>query len=217
MTSGAYHVQFIGVDGAGKSAQAVLLHQGLLGKGVSSVLCEGKDDFSLSLMQSVARQQGRGGDGYAAAVAYFGLESTMVVQVVDMLRDQYRMVLPHLHAGSWVVQSRSIEAKLAFARSQGATNLSELTALSRACRPADLAIYLEVPAATALARVDARGIDAEDPAILGSTVDSLREMAGEYGWLRVDGDRPHDEVHADVWQAVAERLLADGRPAAGPA
>ena len=50
VTTGGVHIQFVGVDGAGKSTQAAMLHRALREGGIDSVLCEGKHDFSVSLL-----------------------------------------------------------------------------------------------------------------------------------------------------------------------
>lgn len=210
------HIQFVGIDGAGKSTQAAMLHLALREHGIRSVLCEAKEDFSVSLLQSLARQRGTHGEGYAAAVSYFGLEVTMAAQLLDMVREHYKMVLPHLLAGSWVVQSRTIAAKLAFARSQGAANLEQLQAIETACKPAELVFFLDTSPRTALGRVDARGIDTEDPELLTATIANLRQVAPTFPWVRIDAEGDPAAIHREVWKVLERQCAALGVKPADP-
>jgi dTMP kinase len=198
-------VAFVGVDGAGKSRQAGLLHRRLADAGHDSYLLEGKDDFDIEMLRRVAHQQGR------AVLDVWGVDTAMTAQTLGSLRDHFRIVAPLLSSGCHVVESRSLDARPAFARSAGAAAPELLDALIGLCPRPSFTFYLQVPAAEALRRVDERGIDREPPDALRAFAEQLdAEAAAEASdWVVLDGTRGPAELSRQVWDQVAPILEVD--------
>jgi dTMP kinase len=203
LTRQALHVAFVGIDGAGKSRQAGLLNKRLTSAGHDSYLFEAKDDFNVEMLQRVAYQQGR------PILDLWGVDTALTAQTLGSLSDYYRITAPLLNAGCHVVESRSLDARPAFARSAGARSPELLDALIALCPRPALSFYLRVPPEEALRRLETRGIDSEEPGALRAYAEQLeREQAGA-DWLVLDGTRPADELSRNIWKQVSDRLAAD--------
>jgi dTMP kinase len=105
-----------------------------------------------------------------------------------------------------VLCDRYVASSIAYGEAQGLDRawLAEIQCFLPA---ADLTILLDIPPEVAVAR-KAAGRDRyeRDLALLARVRDSYRAQAAAPSWLLVRGDRPKEEVSADVRQAVATRL-----------
>jgi dTMP kinase len=187
---------FVGVDGAGKSRQAGLLHRRLGLAGHASYLLESKDDFNIEMLRRVADQRG------VQVLEAWGVDTAMTAQTLGSLRDYFGMVAPLLSTGCHVVEARSFDARPAFARSAGAARPELLDQLVALCPRPTVTFFLRVTPEEALRRIDVRGIDQEDPDALRGFAKELDAAAADADWIVLDGARPADELSQAVWEVV---------------
>jgi dTMP kinase len=190
------HFAFVGVDGAGKSRQAGLLHRRLTAAGQASYLMEAKDDFNVEMLRRVADRRGQ------AILDTWGVDAAMTAQTLGSLRDHFAMVAPLLATGCHVVEARSLDVRPAFARSAGARRPELLDELVALCPRPSFTFYLRVSAEEALRRIDARGIDEEDPGALRAFAEQLDADAAGADWVVLDGTRSPEELSRTIWDVV---------------
>lgn len=191
-------VAFTGTDGAGKSTQAGLLGRRLNQHGLQTYVSEGKDDLAPQILKRWERS------GYALDNEVMGL-----VMAVEVVRSNARTILPLLEAGINVVAPRSIFCQLGLARAYRNPQIDRMESLLTFYGEPDLTIMIDVPLETTMDRIAARGFDDEDPELMKSFGSELRGMASERGFVMVDGNRPRERVHEDVWRACRDLLLDD--------
>jgi len=209
MTVRGAHIAFGGIDGAGKSVQAAKLVRRLCDAGQPGYLLEGKEDFVVQVMRSIAGRRGQ------SVRAYFGSDAVDLAKAFDTLRDQVHMVAPLTANGTFVVQPRTAYDRLALARAAGSRNLQAIEEVSFYAGVPDLTIWIDVPVDVALERIERRGIDWEDPVALRQFANHLSAMAPNHDWLRIDGNRDIDTVHEEIWTEVESRFGLALRPARG--
>ena len=120
-----------------------------------------------------------------------------------------RVVEPALARGAWVVADRYRPSSLAYQSEDWPMDLVE--SLNQWFRAPDLLLFLDVPVADCLARIQARGeareifeTEARLTAIAERYELALARLAARGGpQQRVDGTAPMDTVAAQVWTAVA--------------
>ncbi len=82
--------------------------------------------------------------------------------------------------------------------------------MQRFLPPAALTILLDIAPETAVKR---KAVDRDryerDLALQARVRDSYRRQAAEQGWVVLDGERPKDEIAADVFTAAA-RIVGGG-------
>lgn len=194
------HIAFAGIDGAGKSVQAGLLVRRLSDAGLPSYLMEGKEDFVVQVMQSIAARHGR------PVRVHFGSEGADLAKAFDTLRDQAHMVNPLTANGTFVVQPRTAYDRLALARAAGSRNLAVVEEVSFYAGGPDVTFWMDVPVEVAIERIARRGIDSEDPAALRRFATELTAMAPHHDWIRIDGNRDVPAVHEEIWRIIEARF-----------
>lgn len=199
MSRGA-HVAFAGIDGAGKSVQAARLVRRLADSGLPVYLLEGKEDFVVQVMQSIAGRHGQ------SVRAHFGSEGADLAKAFDTLRDQVHMVAPLTAQGTFVVQPRTAYDRIALARAAGSRNLAVVEEVSFYAGEPDVTFWMDVPVEVAIERIERRGIDSEDPVALRKFAMELTAMAPHHDWIRIDGNRNVDVVHEEIWSAIESRF-----------
>jgi dTMP kinase len=108
--------------------------------------------------------------------------------------------------GVVLVCDRYTASSVAYGEAQG-LDPRWLIDMQRFLPAADLTILLDIAPETAVQR-KAAGRDRyeRDLALLSLVRGSYQRQAAQFGWLRLDGERPRDAVSADVLSAVATRL-----------
>jgi dTMP kinase len=202
---GAY-LALAGIDGSGKSTQAGYLRKRLADAGYAAYLMEGKEDFVVPTMTSIALRQ-----GYPGPRPLFGDEAVDLVKAFDTLRDYSHMVAPLRSSGMVVVQPRSGYCRVALAEAFGSRNVALVEAVTHFAGEPDLVLWIDVPAEVAVRRIEARGIDSEDPEMLHRFREAMVRLSRRYPWVQIDGTASVDEVREEVWSAV-ERWIAETRP-----
>ncbi len=196
-----------GVDGSGKTTQALMLADALEARGVP-----------------VLRTREPGGTPVGELIrdvvlAAPSLSMTLLTEVhlfAASRAEHVRTVIrPALAEGTWVVSDRFVDSSLAF---QGAGRRLGVDAVWEANRAAvdgclpDLAVVVDVPLDVAGGRRKASPdrIEAEGPGFHARVADGYRELVeANPGRMRlVDGRGTPDEVHARVLDAVSALVPA---------
>jgi dTMP kinase len=122
-------------------------------------------------------------------------------------RGEFRVRLEvWLAQGDVVVCDRYRASSVAYGEAHG-LDPEWLTSIQRYLPEAALTVLLDIAPETAAARKQ-RGRDRyeRDLALLGRVRASYQRQAAQPGWITIDGDRPKDQVTAEVEQAVLPRL-----------
>ncbi len=194
-----------GVDGSGKSTQAVMLAEALRDRGHDVVHV--REPGGTPLGEAV-REVVLGPDPmspWAEAFLFAAARAQLVADIID----------PALAEGRWVVADRFIDSSLAYqgaARGLGIHQVAAVNAPGIGGRLPDLTIVLDIAPGAATDRRAGRGsvdrIEDEGDALQESVARGYREVAREYP------DRVHlipaagtlDEVHARVMATVIGNL-----------
>ena len=111
-----------------------------------------------------------------------------------------------LAAGRTIVCDRYTASTIAYGEAQGLDS-RWLADIQRFLPPADLTILLDIDPTVAVER---KAIDRDryerDLDLLTRVRRSYRSQASSTGWVLIPGDRPKNEVSADVREAVRSRL-----------
>jgi len=194
-----------GVDGSGKSTQAVMLADALRDRGheVIHVREPGGTPFGEAVRDVVLGPDAM--SPWAEALLFAAARSQLVVDVIE----------PAIALGTWVVADRFLDSSLAYqgaARGLGIDEVAAVNAPGIGGTMPDLTIILDLPAAAAVDRRSGRGsvdrIEGEGEALQESVAEGYREVA------RLYPDRVHlvsaqgtlDEVHARVMATVVSAL-----------
>lgn len=193
-----------GVDGSGKSTQADLLAEALRDRGLRVVTTREPGGTSLgegvrTLVLDVPDPM----SPIAEALLFAAARAQHVHQVIQ----------PALADGHWVVCDRFVDSSLAYqgaARGLGIDRVWELNAPAVAgCLP-DLALVIDLDAATAMAREagPADRIESEGVALQRAVADGYRELAARFPERvrLVSGDGTPADVHERVMNLVEELL-----------
>ncbi len=207
-------ITFEGIDGAGKSTQTKLLAQRLESYGVSA-----KKTFEpgATVLGVILRKILLGDlrpahemDPHAKACLFLADRTQHLADVIE----------PALEEGMWVICDRYIDSQYAYRMAEGMSH-HDLRLLDAACPPRipDLTFLLEIGAAKSIIRTFERdGHDPQDGEERHPFPGYLDKVALVYGILadlpdnrnrvvRVDAERPQDQIIEDVWRHVRHRLL----------
>ncbi len=201
-------ITFEGGEGAGKSTQVKLLAERLLQAGIALVQTAepGGTPIAMGIRRILLSDAARALNPDDEAVLFAAARA-------DHVR---RVIRPALDRGDWVVCDRFFDSTRAYQGSAG-VDAATLDAWEReavgATRP-DLTLLLDLSPETGLARVAARAgrADRFERDALG--IHRRRRAAflaiataEPHRVAVISADRPAADVSADVWQAVATRLL----------
>lgn len=201
----ARFISLEGVDGSGKSTQAVMLADALRERGYEVVHV--REPGGTALGEAV-RDVVLGPDPmspWAEAYLFAAARAQLVREVVE----------PSLARGAWVVADRFLDSSLAYQGAARGLGIAEVAAINGAAigefMP-DLTIILDIPPGAASDRRADRGsvdrIEDEGDALQESVAEGYREVA------RIYAERVHlvpaagtlDEVHARVMATVVGSL-----------
>jgi len=189
-------IAFEGLDQSGKQTQAEALRDALVSGGRSCELLA-FPDYRTAIGTELHRAL-HGGRDYSPDV----MQLLYVTNRYEVKRE-----LGHwLDEGRVILCDRYVASSIAYGEAQG-LDREWLADIQRFLPPADLTILLDIPAAVAVQR-KASGRDRyeRDLDLLARVRDSYRRQASDPRWALIAGDRPRQDVTADVRQAVATRL-----------
>lgn len=205
-------VTFEGGEGAGKSTQIRLLAERLRAQGLDVVLTREPGGSPLAEKLRTLLLSGAVADKGPLAEAI--LFSAARADHVD------RLIRPALEAGRWVLSDRFADSTRVYQGAVGAVPMGQVAALEKLAlnglRP-DLTLVLDLPAATGLARANARR--GADDADRFERDDLAIHEARRRGFLAlakaeplrvavIDADAAPEMVAARIWAEVERRLFA---------
>jgi dTMP kinase len=191
-----YLIAFEGLDQSGKQTQAERLRDRLtaLGRRVRLVSFP---DYSTRI-----------GDEIGRALAGEGDYSAEVMQLLYIAnRYEWKTAIQQmLDTGWFVVCDRYLASSVAYGEAFG-LDAEWLMDVQRFLPKPALTIMLDIAPQTAVTR---KSVDRDryerDLSLQGRVRDSYHRLAGRDGWLLLDGERPKDEIAADVFTNLATRL-----------
>jgi dTMP kinase len=194
-----------GVDGSGKSTQAVMLADALRDRGHDVMHVREPGDTPLG---EAVREVVLGPDAmtpWAEAFLFAAARAQLVADIIE----------PAIATGTWVVADRFLDSSLAYqgsARGLGIDRVAAINAPGIGATMPDLTIILDIPPGAAVDRRAGRGsvdrIEGEGEALQESVAEGYREVARLYPERvhLVSADGTLDEVHARVMATVVGSL-----------
>jgi dTMP kinase len=190
-------IAFEGLDQSGKQTQAEGVKAHLVTRGRECQLLS-FPDYATPIGSEISKAL-HGDREYGPDVMQLMYVANRYEKRIEMERA--------LHAGVVLVCDRYLASSIAYGEAQG-LDASWLRDMQRYLPRPSLTILLDIAPQTAVHR-KAAGRDRyeRDLDLLSRVRRSYHRQAAEDGWLSLNGERPRDEVSADVVNAV-ERLLA---------
>jgi dTMP kinase len=189
-------IAFEGLDQSGKQTQAELLRDSLRQEG-HRVRLVSFPDYGTSIGEELARALQGERD--------YGPEVMQLLYIAN--RYERKGDLEHwLEGGLVLVCDRYIASSVAYGEAQGLDG-RWLAEMQRFLPQPALTIVLDIAPETAVAR---KAVDRDryerDLALQARVRQSYQSQAAAPDWVVLDGERPRDEVAADVFSRVAARL-----------
>ncbi len=189
-------IVFEGLDQSGKQTQAEMLRDRLKTDGRKARLVS-FPDYGTSIGEEIARAL-QGERDYGPDVMQLLYVANRYERKPDLLR--------WLDGGLVLVCDRYIASSVAYGEAQG-LDPAWLTEIQKFLPPPTLTIVLDIAPETAVQR---KSLDRDryerDLAMQGRVRDSYRRQAEAGRWVVLNGERPKQEIAADVFNAVASRL-----------
>jgi dTMP kinase len=189
-------IAFEGLDQSGKQTQAELLRDALKQQGQKARLVS-FPDYGTSIGEELARAL-QGERDYGPDV----MQLLYIANRYERKPDLQRW----LEGGVNLVCDRYLASSVAYGEASG-LDAEWLVVIQRYLPPPSLTILLDVAPETAAAR---KAVDRDryerDLALQARVRQSYHAQAVDQQWVVLDGDRPKDQVAADVVSAVQARL-----------
>jgi dTMP kinase len=185
-------IAFEGLDQSGKQTQAELLRDRLKQDGHKSRLVS-FPDYATSIGEEIARAL-QGEREYGPDVMQLLYVANRYERKTDLQR--------WLDGGLILVCDRYTASSVAYGEAQG-LDAPWLLEIQKFLPPASVTILLDIAPETAAQR---KSMDRDryerDLAMLARVRESYHRQAAANGWVRLDGERPKDQVAEDVYAAV---------------
>jgi dTMP kinase len=185
-------IAFEGLDQSGKQTQAELLRDRLKQDGHKSRLVS-FPDYATSIGEEIARAL-QGEREYGPDVMQLLYVANRYERKTDLQR--------WLDGGLILVCDRYTASSVAYGEAQG-LDAPWLLEIQKFLPPASVTILLDIAPETAAQR---KSMDRDryerDLAMLARVRESYHRQAAANGWVRLDGERPKDQVAEDVFTAV---------------
>ena len=193
-------IAFEGLDQSGKQTQAELLRDRLKEQGHKSRLVS-FPDYGTSIGEEIARA--------LAGEREYGPDVMQLLYVANRYerKDDLRR---WLDGGLILVCDRYTASSVAYGEAFG-LDPSWLIDMQKFLPIPALTIVLDIAPETAVAR---KAVDRDkyerDLAMLARVRESYHRQAAANGWVRLDGERPKDQVADDVFNAVQPLIATQG-------
>jgi dTMP kinase len=189
-------IAFEGLDQSGKQTQAERLLDRLIALG-RDVQLVSFPDYQTHIGTEIARA--------LAGEREYGPDVMQLLYVAN--RYEWRPELQRmLDAGSIIVCDRYLASSVAYGEAFG-LDRGWLLEIQRFLPRPSLTIMLDIAPATAVTRKsEDRDRYERDLALQARVRDSYKRLAAEQDWLLLDGERPKDQIAADVFTQAAARL-----------
>jgi dTMP kinase len=189
-------IAFEGLDQSGKQTQAEQLHDHLVREGRECHLLS-FPDYDTPVGREIA---------HALRSERDYLPDVMQLLYVTNRYEKRERIRSWIEAGAIVLCDRYMASSVAYGEAQG-LDAAWLTDIQRYLPQPTLTILLDIAPATAVERKRTGRDRYESNLELLSRVRlSYARQATGTNWLRLDGQRPRDEVSRDVIRAVSTRL-----------
>jgi dTMP kinase len=186
-------IAFEGLDQSGKQTQAELLRDRLKQDGYKSRLVS-FPDYATSIGEEIARAL-QGEREYGPDVMQLLYIANRYERKADLQR--------WLDGGLILVCDRYTASSIAYGEAQG-LDAPWLLEMQKFLPPASVTILLDIAPETAAQR---KSVDRDryerDLAMLARVRESYHRQAAANEWVRLDGERPKDQVAEDVFAAVS--------------
>jgi dTMP kinase len=186
-------IAFEGLDQSGKQTQAELLRDRLKQDGHKSRLVS-FPDYATSIGEEIARAL-QGEREYGPDVMQLLYVANRYERKADLQR--------WLDGGLILVCDRYTASSVAYGEAQG-LDAPWLLEIQKFLPPASVTILLDIAPETAAQR---KSVDRDryerDLAMLSRVRESYHRQAAANAWVRLDGERPKDQVAEDVFAAVS--------------
>jgi len=193
-------IAFEGLDQSGKQTQAELLRDRLKEDGHKSRLVS-FPDYATSIGEEIARAL-QGEREYGPDVMQLLYVANRYERKADLQR--------WLDGGLILVCDRYTASSIAYGEAQG-LDAPWLLEIQKFLPPASVTILLDIAPETAAQRKSTdRDRYERDLAMLGRVRESYHRQAAFNGWVRLDGERPKDQVADDVFNAVQPLIATQG-------
>ena len=189
-------IAFEGLDQSGKQTQAELVRDHLTTKGRTVQLLS-FPDYDTAIGAEIGRA--------LRGVGHYGADVMQLLYVAN--RYEYKQkIIEATAAGTILVCDRYLASSVAYGEAQG-LDRGWLVEIQKYLPPPDVTILLDIPPeASARRKSKDRDKYEQDLALLARVRESYLEQAAGGGWVRIDADRDRQEVAADVWAAIADRI-----------
>ena len=189
-------IAFEGLDQSGKQTQAELLRDFLREQGRKARLVS-FPDYGTSIGEEIARALSNERD-YGPDVMQLLYIANRYEKKADLQR--------WLDGGLMLVSDRYTASSVAYGEAFGLDPVW-LTDMQKFLPPASLTILLDIAPDTAVKR---KSVDRDryerDLTLQARVRDSYHRLASRDGWLLLNGDRPKDDIAAEVFTHLASRL-----------
>ena len=191
-------IAFEGLDQSGKQTQAEQLRDYLAARGQECRLLS-FPDYETPVGREISQALHSDRDHYEPDV--------MQLLYVTNRYEKRLQIQSWIDDGTIVLCDRYLASSVAYGEAQG-LDPEWLTQIQRFLPRPSLTILLDIAPETAVRR-KAAGRDRyeRDLDLLSRVRKSYERQARAADWLRLDGERPRDEVARDIIQAVSSRLL----------
>jgi dTMP kinase len=197
-------VTFEGIDRAGKTTQA-------------RMLCEALGDDALAVREPGGTAVGeRVRELVKDPSVEVGPEAEALLFAAARAELVARVIVPGLAEGRIVVSDRYLDSSLAYqgaARGLGVENVARINSFATGGLVPDLTFLLALdPRAAGDRAGEADRFEAEGTALQASVLEAYEALAADDSgrWRRIDADRPAEEVHAEVLEAVRGARVGAG-------
>ena len=185
-------IAFEGLDQSGKQTQAERLKTALEQRGRRCLLLD-FPSYETRIGQEIEAGLHGGRD--------YGPDTMQLLYVANRY-EKKPLIQSELAQGTIVICDRYLASSIAYGEAFGLDG-AWLRDVQKYLPPPDLTILLDIAPETAAGRKTSHRDKYErDLALLSRVRESYRRQAAAPGWLRLDGERPKNEVAADVQRAI---------------